>query len=100
MGSLKNNEIKYMISEYSNRFGQFVTTEQLAMITGTKVQVIRRLVSFELIQPKKQDKFDVEIIPRVRKMMRLHNDLGAPWSSMDLILDLLERIEDLEKKLN
>ena len=99
MRALKKNEIPYLITEYSSRFGKFLTTEQLAMVTETKVQVIQRLVSFELIRPKKQDKFDVAVIPHVRKLMRLHYDLGVSWTSMDLILDLLDRIENLENKL-
>ena len=32
-------------------------------------------------------------------MSRLHTDLGVSWTSMPLVLDLLDRIHDLEREL-
>jgi len=38
-------------------------------------------------------------IDRIDKILRLKNDLGVNFAGCDLVLDLLEKIEDLEKKL-
>lgn len=43
--------------------------------------------------------YRVEKLPRTRKMLRLHYDLGVGWTSMDLVLRLLDRLAELERRL-
>ena len=89
-----------MLSAYRERYGRHLSLEQLALLTGTRIQVVKRLVAFELIYPQRQNKFEVEVLPKVRKLLRLHYDLGVSWSSMGLVLELLEKIAALEGKLD
>jgi chaperone modulatory protein CbpM len=35
---------------------------------------------------------------RLRRMARLHTDLCIPWSALALIMDLLERVDELEAR--
>ena len=41
----------------------------------------------------------VSVIPRLRKIVRLHYDLGIGWNSIGIVLDLLSRIEELENNV-
>ena len=80
---------------------QVLSIRELAYITGTNQRIIQRLVSFELVRPLRTDPevcFHAIDIHRVRRLVRLHSQLGVSWSSMDLVIDLLDRIEELEKQ--
>ena len=83
-------------------FENYLTIHELAFMTGTRKRVIERLVSLELIQPAKekpQPCFSPEILPRLRRLMRLHDQLGISWTSMELVLELMERVDYLETRL-
>ena len=86
----------------SDRLKGSITITELAYIVGTKKRIIERMVKFELIEPIKQDPefiFESETIPIIKRLIRLHSQLGVSWSSMALVTDLLDRIEDLESQL-
>jgi hypothetical protein len=44
--------------------------------------------------------YHVEYLSLVRKILRLRYDLGVSWSSMDLVLQLLDHIEALERQID
>jgi hypothetical protein len=78
---------------------QLLTVHDLACLTGTAARLIERMVSLDLIEPTRnrpQPCFRSDALARVRKIRRLHVELGVSWSSMGVVLDLLERIEELE----
>ena len=80
----------------------YLTINDLAYMTGTRKRIIERIVSLELISPCRQDPepcFEPEIIPIVKRLIRLHHQLGVSWSSMGLVLALLERIDELESRI-
>jgi hypothetical protein len=75
---------------------------ELACLAGISRRVAERLVVFEIIEPARRDPeyyFPVAILPRVHKVLRIREHLGVSWSSMGLVLELLERIEILESQL-
>ena len=75
---------------------------QLAWLAGVTPQMIGDLLEWDLIAPCERDPepwFAVEILPQVRKAVRLHRHLDVGFCSMGLVLDLLERIEQLEQRL-
>lgn len=75
---------------------------ELAWLAGVTPQMIGELLEWDLIVPCERDPepwFAVEILPQVRKAVRLHRHLGVSFCSMGLVLDLLERIEQLEQRL-
>ena len=75
---------------------------ELAWLAGATPQMISDLLEWDLIVPCERDPepwFAVEVLPQVRKAVRLHRDLGVSFCSMGLVLDLLARIEELERHL-
>lgn len=79
-----------------------LTLLELACLVGTSRQIIKELLEVELIEPCSREPeilFAVELLPRVRKIVRLHRHLDISLSSMALVLDLLDRIDDLEERL-
>ena len=76
-----------------------LTVHDLSCITGLSERIIRRLISLEVIEPDEDTPepcFRTEVVIRVRRMRRLHVELGVGWSSMPLVLELLQRIDELE----
>ena len=79
--------------------GDMLTVHDLSCVTGLSELIIRRLIAIEVIEPDEhtpQPCFRTEVVVRVRRIRRLHVELGVSWSSMPLVLDLLQRIEELE----
>ena len=80
----------------------YLTIHEVAFMIGTRKRIIERLISLELIQPtrvKPQPYFSPEILPRLRRLMRLHDQLGISWTSMGLVLELMEQVEQLKRRL-
>ena len=74
---------------------------ELAWLAGATPEMIGDLLEWDLVMPRERDPepwFAVEVLPQVRKAVRLHRDLGVSFCSMGLVLDLLERIEELENR--
>jgi hypothetical protein len=44
-------------------------------------------------------RFESETVMVVKKILRLRNDLGINYSGISVVLDLLDRIEELEAKI-
>lgn len=81
--------------------GELLTVAELAHVVGIRRQVIERIVRLELIRPARvqpEPAFGLSIVPRVRKLVRLHYQLEVSWSSMELVLHLLDRIDELESR--
>jgi len=79
-----------------------LTMTELACMAGTSRQMIEELIDIELIEPcvlEPDLAFDVEILPCVRKIIRLHLQLDVSISSLALVLDLMNRIDYLEKRI-
>ena len=79
-----------------------LTLEQVSILTGADPGTVEFLVSLELVTPSRRRPrpvFPTDIVPRMRRMLRLHHDLGVSWSNMDLIMDLLDRIDALERRI-
>jgi hypothetical protein len=94
--------ISYKVTEYQKQFGEILTIEQAAFITGIKPEIVSILISHEIIETVKDHStvsIHVKYIPKLKKVIRLHYDLGVGWSSMCLVLELLNRIDELENCL-
>lgn len=79
-----------------------VTLLELAYLAGTRREVIEEMLEFELIEPCLREPelcFPVDVLPRVRKLMRLSITLDVDFSALPLLLDLLARIDQLERRL-
>lgn len=81
---------------------QMITITELAYFVGARKQIIERLVRLDVIEPVSSDPeytFSTEIIPQIKKIIKLHKELGVSWTSMGLVLDLLDKIRTLEDAL-
>ena len=75
--------------------------EQLAEAAGLSAVALGRLVHLGLIEPDVPGTrdFTADAAARLRRMLRLHRDLGVNLTGAAIIVDLLERVERLEAKL-
>ena len=78
-----------------------LSLEQLAEAAGLSAVDLGRLVHLGLIEPDVPGtrKFTADAAARLRRMLRLHRDLGVNLTGAAIIVDLVERVERLEAKL-
>lgn len=91
--------------------GQWITSseaelldqEQFARLTGLRRLQIDRLVRLGVLEPvgerQGEPLFAVSAVRRTRRVLRLRRDLELSWSSLALVDELLERIDELESHL-
>ncbi len=80
-----------------------LTFSELAYLAGTTPEVIEQLLEWDMIVPAGPGVelfFPVETIFQVRKLLRIHVGLGIDFASLPLVLDLLDRVADLEQRLS
>ena len=72
--------------------------EQLADAVGLSTVDLGRLVHVGLIEPDVAGarEFTASTAARLRRMLRLHRDLGVNLTGAAIIVDLLERVDRLE----
>jgi len=79
-----------------------VTLEHLAERAEMHPALLARLVDFGLIQPVATRGafvlFDSAKITRLHSIKRLRNDLGINLPGVAVVLDLIERLTDLERQ--
>ena len=77
--------------------------EEIAMRANVSVSSIRRYMKLGLVESVEMEKgcyfLEGKILPRVAKIQRLRSDLGVNLSGIGVILDLLDRIEELNRQL-
>lgn len=78
-----------------------LTAEQLSQHCGLHHDLVRWFVRQGLVDPwgQTEDLFPPEATARVQKIVRLHRDLNVNYDGIALVLELLERIEVLEARL-
>lgn len=88
------------MTEYRRRCGDKLTAEQLAFLCGADARNIHAMIDLDLITPADPEGrlFDISQLPRIERALRLRHDLGVGWVSMPLVLRLLDRIEELERR--
>lgn len=68
---------------------------------GLHPDLVRRFVVLGLVEPEKRGDntlwFATTQVRRIERMQRLRSDLGLNYNALGLVLDLLERIEELER---
>ncbi len=75
---------------------------ELAAAAGISPARLARLVRLGLVDPiaPGSDEFPAAAVARLRRMLRLHDDLGVDLLGTAIIADLLERIDRLEAELS
>jgi chaperone modulatory protein CbpM len=80
-----------------------VTCDVVALTVGARRSLVVRLAQQGLIETLESDTAE-PILPRraivqLRRMQRLHHDLGVNFAGAAIILDLVGRIEELHRDL-
>lgn len=77
-----------------------LTYEELAVAAGIRPTMLARLIRLGVVEPDRPDtgQFTAATLARVRRMLRLHAQLGVNFTGAAVILDLLERLHRLEDR--
>ncbi len=81
---------------------RLLTIDELGRLVDLHPDILQRFVVFGLIDPEIDDPgplFGEAMVIRVRKIKRLRADLGINLAGCGLVLDLLDRIEELEDEI-
>jgi len=78
-----------------------LTVHELATAVGLSPARVARLVRLGVIEPSGPGPgaFTAATIVRLRRMLRLQRDLGVDLHGAAIIVDLVERLEALEREL-
>lgn len=80
-----------------------VTMHDLAEAAGVHPELVEDLMEYGLLEPVASDApdrlFAISAIERVRRIMRLRRDLGVNLPGVAVILNMRERMEQLQTEL-
>lgn len=85
----------------STRDGLLTLTET-ALQANVHPELLERLIDLGLIEPEQTSPellFAPGVVVEVRRAWRLRNELGINWVGVGLVMDLLERVGQLEIEL-
>jgi len=82
---------------------ELVAWAQLVELTDIQPGEVAELIELGWINPQKTSAeeylFRMRDVYRIHKLMRLVNDLDMSFNSGSIVVDLLERVEELEKEV-
>jgi hypothetical protein len=80
----------------------YLSSEELAVAVGIAPPRLARLIRLGVVEPSRPgtSPFSLATAARLRRMLRLHADLGVNFIGAAIIVDLLERLERLEAELS
>ena len=81
---------------------EMLTLDELSRLVDLHPHMVLRLVDLGLVDPEVGEPewlFQDTAVPRIWKIRRLHRDLGINWAGIGVVLDLLERIDHLEREI-
>lgn len=83
---------------------EYIAWKQLVEMTSIEPAQVAELVDLGWINPARTNAeeylFCLRDVYRIHKLMRLVNDLDISFDGGTIIVDLLERVEDLEKEID
>ena len=81
-----------------------LTLAELSEVTGIERSQLRRFARFAVIESHGDCegalRFPISELPRLARGVRLRRHLGVGVSSLGLVLDLLERVDALEREVD
>lgn len=81
----------------------YILLEHFCQHSSIADSFLKSLIEFDLITHKKmQDDFYIldEEISDIERMFRLHDDLGVNIEGLDVINEMLNRIQKMEEEMN
>ena len=98
--------IRYQIVRYGYHTQvsprETLTLDELSRLVDLHPEMVLRLVELGLVDPEVGEPgwlFQDAAVSRIWKIRRLHRDLGINWAGIGVVLDLLDRIDDLEREI-
>jgi len=92
-----------MSREYPLAYPWRLNLEAVARSSGVHPDVVMRFVDLDLIRPLDDAPGGPWFSPRapelIARVMRLHSELSLNYAAIPLVLDLLVRVESLERRL-
>jgi MerR family transcriptional regulator/heat shock protein HspR len=82
-----------------------VRRSEVVCLCGVHPDLVDRLGSLGLVEPVGRDAYDSEplfrreTVPLIEKILRLRKELGINYVGVGVVLELLSRIEKLEKRI-
>ena len=101
MTTIRCRTIHYY-SRYLATPGSLLTLRELSDIVHVPVDILESMLQWQLIEPAQTDPqvlFENIIIPKIRRIVRLRDDLGINWPGIGVVLELLDRNEKLEREI-
>ncbi len=105
-------EMRYlMVRVETGDWPPYCTLGEVAYRAGLHPELVEKFIRLGLIEFAEENDdgemlFDASVVPLIRRIMRLRNQLGVNYAGIGVILELLSqldlmesRIEELEKKL-
>jgi hypothetical protein len=78
-----------------------MSADSLAHAAGISVERLESLIRLGLVEPLPgSTEFSAATAVRLRRMMRIHGDLGISLVASAMVVDLLERLDRLEVELS
>jgi MerR-like DNA binding protein len=80
---------------------EFFSFQEVAVRCGVERHFVEQLVQLGVIEPHPSDRalLATEVTMRVSKLVRIQHDLGVNLEGAAVIIDLLDRIAELEAQL-
>jgi DNA-binding transcriptional MerR regulator len=85
-------------------FSGYYTLSEVAYRAGLHPELIDRFMRLGLIEfsgstNEGEPLFDPEVIPLIKRILRLRNQLGVNYAGIGVVLELMSRLEHLEARL-
>lgn len=97
-------ESRFTLMVQRDSWGTTVTLSELAREIACPPSLIERLESFGVVEalPESGSEmlFPASAVRRLKRALRLRHDLGISNHDLALVLDLLDRIDNLEDELH
>jgi hypothetical protein len=82
----------------------FVRAEELCVRLGISQDLLEVCLQWEVVRTPAPGADGVPLfseaeVERIRRGLRLHHDLNINWAGVAVVLDLLDRIETLEREM-
>ena len=81
---------------------ELLSAGDLARLARLHPEMVDRLIDWGLIDPVEREPqllFPETAVPRIWRIMRLRRDLGINWAGIGVVLDLLDKIDRLEREV-
>lgn len=93
----------YLVLNRPSPRGGMLTLAETARQARVHPELLERMIDLGLIEPEQrwpEILFAPEVVADVCRALRLRNELGINWNGVGLVMDLLERISQLEREVS